>query len=93
MGPHSFAKDSHVPVKGCSQPGLSRDQMDEPGLGARGFLAPLGALAHTASLHSGRRENLGSWVFGLGFSLFKDNEEIQCVLCTWIVDQNLYPLH
>lgn len=67
--------------------------MDEPGLEARGFLAPLHALAHTASVHSGSRENLGGWVFELGFSLFKDNEEIQCVLCTWIVDWDLYPLH
>lgn len=83
------------PIEGMilARPHQQLVKMDEPGLGGKGVPPILGAITHTTSVHSGRRENLVGWIIGAGFSLFKDNKEIQCFLCTWIVDWDLYPLH
>lgn len=67
-------------------------KMAEPGLGSK-RIPSYPWCYNTTSVHSGRRESLAGWVFGAGFSLFKDNKEIQCFFRTWVVDWDLYPLH
>lgn len=83
------------PIEGMilARPHQQLVNMDEPGLGGKG-IPPYPRCYNTHNLCAFLKEGkLSRWIVGAGFSLFKDNKEIQCFLCTWVVDWDLYPLH